>query len=107
MELYNGKHETGQWLEIEAADAMSMRSEFAAINTSGIMLSADIGRQREQREQWPAPNNDLNEGNNGKVNGGDVNSDLPRGNKIEAKSPISLWFDFYSFLKSLFLQHYA
>ncbi|CAA6673270.1 unnamed protein product [Spirodela intermedia] len=89
MDLYNGKHETGQWLEIEAADAMSMRSEFTAMNTSEILLSADIGRQREHREQWPAPNNDLNEGNNGKVNGGDMNSDLPRDTRIngESKAP--------------------
>ncbi|KAF5465917.1 hypothetical protein F2P56_015880 [Juglans regia] len=39
MELWRRKHETGQWLEIEAAEAMSSRSDFSTINASGIMLA--------------------------------------------------------------------
>ncbi|KAG7996698.1 hypothetical protein I3843_01G174800 [Carya illinoinensis] len=39
MELWRRKHETGQWLEIEAAEAMCSRSDFSAMNASGIMLA--------------------------------------------------------------------
>ncbi|XP_077252855.1 COP1-interacting protein 7-like isoform X2 [Tasmannia lanceolata] len=41
MELWKRKHETGQWLEIEAAEAMSSRSDFSSMNASGIMLSSE------------------------------------------------------------------
>ncbi|QCE07603.1 hypothetical protein DEO72_LG9g2623 [Vigna unguiculata] len=37
-DLWRRKHETGQWLEIEAAETMSNRSDFSALNASGIML---------------------------------------------------------------------
>ncbi|RDX57998.1 COP1-interacting protein 7, partial [Mucuna pruriens] len=37
-DLWRRKHETGQWLEIEAADTMSSRSDFSALNVSGIIL---------------------------------------------------------------------
>jgi hypothetical protein len=47
MELWKRKHETGQWLEIEAAEAMSSRSEFSAMNASGIML-ANVANQAER-----------------------------------------------------------
>ncbi|XP_077229466.1 uncharacterized protein LOC143862325 isoform X2 [Tasmannia lanceolata] len=40
-ELWKGKHETGQWLEIEAAEAMSSRSDLSSMNASGIMLSSE------------------------------------------------------------------
>lgn len=46
MELWKRKHETGQWLEIEAAEAMSSRSEYSAINASGIMLANEV-KQKE------------------------------------------------------------
>ena len=46
MELWKRKHETGQWLEIEAAEAMSSRSEFSAMNASGIML-ANVANPKE------------------------------------------------------------
>lgn len=39
-ELWKKKHESGQWVEIEAAEAMSSRSDFSAMNASGIMLSS-------------------------------------------------------------------
>lgn len=39
MELWKRKHETGQWLEIEAAEAMSCRSDFSCMNASGIIIS--------------------------------------------------------------------
>ncbi|KAL5542285.1 hypothetical protein UlMin_009995 [Ulmus minor] len=46
-ELWKKKHETGQWVEIEAAEAMSNRSDFSAMNASGIMLSSLANRQKE------------------------------------------------------------
>lgn len=47
MELWKRKHETGQWLEIEAAEAMSSRSDFSALNASGIMLANVANKQKE------------------------------------------------------------
>ncbi|CAL1411030.1 unnamed protein product [Linum trigynum] len=38
-ELWTRKHETGQWVEIEAAEAMSGRPEFSLVNSSGIVLA--------------------------------------------------------------------
>ncbi|KAG4185426.1 hypothetical protein ERO13_A09G229166v2 [Gossypium hirsutum] len=43
-ELWKRKHETGQWLEIEAAEVMSSQSDFAAMNASGIVLSENNGK---------------------------------------------------------------
>ncbi|CAI8603124.1 unnamed protein product [Vicia faba] len=37
-DLWKRKHENGQWLEIEAAEMMSNRSDFAALNGPGIIL---------------------------------------------------------------------
>ncbi|KHN05080.1 COP1-interacting protein 7-like isoform X2 [Glycine soja] len=37
-DLWRRKHETGQWLEIEAAETMSNRSDFSSLNVSGIIL---------------------------------------------------------------------
>lgn len=39
-ELWKKKHETGQWVEIEAAEELSNQSDFSAMNASGIMLSS-------------------------------------------------------------------
>ncbi|KAE8076046.1 hypothetical protein FH972_014719 [Carpinus fangiana] len=47
MELWKRKHETGQWLEIEAAEAMSSRSDLYAMNASGIMLANVANKQKE------------------------------------------------------------
>nr|KJB38391.1 hypothetical protein B456_006G252900 [Gossypium raimondii] len=43
-ELWKKKHETGQWLEIEAAEAMSSQSDFAAMSASGIVFSENNGK---------------------------------------------------------------
>ncbi|XVF38482.1 hypothetical protein REPUB_Repub20aG0105900 [Reevesia pubescens] len=43
-ELWKRKHETGQWLEIEAAEAMSSRSDFSAMNATGIVFSENNGK---------------------------------------------------------------
>ncbi|KAF4349331.1 hypothetical protein G4B88_003163 [Cannabis sativa] len=37
-ELWKKKHESGQWLEIEAAEAMARGADFTAMNASGVML---------------------------------------------------------------------
>ena len=52
-ELWKRKHETGQWFEIEAAEAMSSRSDFSAMNGSGIVFSNMINKQKELKEAWP------------------------------------------------------
>ncbi|VVA16109.1 PREDICTED: COP1-interacting [Prunus dulcis] len=46
-ELWKRKHETGQWLEIEAAETVATRSEFSPMNASGIMLSSVTNKQNE------------------------------------------------------------
>jgi hypothetical protein len=57
MELWKRKHETGQWVEIEAAEAMSSRTDFSAMNASGIDLSNTINKQ------WPeTPNSNRKAG---------------------------------------------
>lgn len=45
MELWKQKHETGQWVEVEAAEIMSAQSDFISLNASGIMLAADTRMQ--------------------------------------------------------------
>ncbi|KAM1281702.1 hypothetical protein ACFX2H_022146 [Malus domestica] len=52
-ELWKRKHETGQWLEIEAAEAMANRSEFSAMNASSIMLSSATNQQVTAEEKPP------------------------------------------------------
>ncbi|XP_050216392.1 COP1-interacting protein 7 isoform X2 [Mercurialis annua] len=45
MDLWKRKHESGQWFEVEAAEAMASRSDFASMNASGIVLSSAINKQ--------------------------------------------------------------
>ncbi|CAI9775992.1 unnamed protein product [Fraxinus pennsylvanica] len=67
IELWKRKHENGQWLDIEAAEAMSTRSDFSAMNSSSAILSSA-----------PNKNNDFNHDvvleNNGK-SASDINTD--------------------------------
>lgn len=65
IQLWEGKHESGQWIEIEAAEALSYRSEFPPLNTSGIIFSEDAMKQKELIEAWPAPAADVGIENNG------------------------------------------
>ncbi|MQM06556.1 hypothetical protein Taro_039381 [Colocasia esculenta] len=90
MELWKRKHETGQWLEIEAAEAMSMQSEFSSINASGIMLSADIGKEKEHKEQWQTSNGMDSNGKAKGEAGGDMNSDPSRDRRIPGDSQVPL-----------------
>ncbi|XP_022722369.1 COP1-interacting protein 7-like isoform X2 [Durio zibethinus] len=52
-QLWQRKHETGQWLEIEASEAMSSQSDFSAMNASGIVFSNMINKQKELKEGGP------------------------------------------------------
>lgn len=51
MDLWKGKHESGQWLEIEAAEAVASKSEFSTINASGIMLSSMANKHNEMQTE--------------------------------------------------------
>ncbi|CAI9118148.1 OLC1v1019674C1 [Oldenlandia corymbosa var. corymbosa] len=42
VNLWKRKHETGQWVEIEASEALAGRSDFSAMNASGIVFSRPI-----------------------------------------------------------------
>ncbi|XP_073101807.1 COP1-interacting protein 7-like [Elaeis guineensis] len=65
MELWKRKHETGQWVEVEAAELMSARSEFSSWNASGIILSGDSRKQKEFGEAWPVSCGDMGKESNG------------------------------------------
>ncbi|KAL1832398.1 hypothetical protein ACET3Z_002049 [Daucus carota] len=49
-DLWKGKHESGQWLEIEGAEAITSKSEFLTMHTAGIMLSSIANKHELQRE---------------------------------------------------------
>ncbi|KAK4266166.1 hypothetical protein QN277_027128 [Acacia crassicarpa] len=57
MDLWKRKHESGQWLEIEASEAIPNRLDFSPVNTSGIILSSMAA----------APHTELDSENNGKA----------------------------------------
>ncbi|OAY65288.1 hypothetical protein ACMD2_11098 [Ananas comosus] len=48
MELWKSKHETGQWIEVEAAEALHSQSEFSYFNASGIVLSEDAMKHNQE-----------------------------------------------------------
>ncbi|KAL2508670.1 COP1-interacting protein-related [Forsythia ovata] len=56
MHLWKRKHETGQWLEIEAADATSTQSDFSAMNTSDIVLSGVANTYNDSNCQLTSEN---------------------------------------------------
>ncbi|KAL6571404.1 hypothetical protein OROHE_003047 [Orobanche hederae] len=69
MDLWKSKHEKGQWLNIEASEALSAQSDFGAINASGIILSDTLNKHDE-------PNHELASQNFGK-SGSSNNVDNP------------------------------
>ncbi|KAJ4967882.1 hypothetical protein NE237_014583 [Protea cynaroides] len=71
MELWKGKQESGQWLEIDAAEAMSSRSDLSSMNASGILFPSEIKKQKEFGEAWPESHGELGLESNGKANGAD------------------------------------
>lgn len=48
MDLWKQKHDSGQWVEIEPEDAISTRSDYSAINASGIVLSSHNNELRSE-----------------------------------------------------------
>ncbi|KAJ9537146.1 hypothetical protein OSB04_029879 [Centaurea solstitialis] len=48
MELWKQKHESGQWVEIAAEDAMSTKSDYSAMNASGVVLSSMHNEPRSE-----------------------------------------------------------
>ncbi|XP_031736947.1 COP1-interacting protein 7 isoform X2 [Cucumis sativus] len=65
-ELWKRKHESGQWLEIEAAEALSSRPDFSpSVNTSGIILTSLTDKQTESRETWSESPNEPSSTNKG------------------------------------------
>lgn len=83
MQLWKGKHETGQWIEVEAAEALSYRSEFSPLNSSGIILSGDSVRQKEFGELWPGSGVDTSMESNGNT----ASQDNDRDKKIPQEPP--------------------
>nr|XP_009401935.1 PREDICTED: uncharacterized protein LOC103985817 isoform X2 [Musa acuminata subsp. malaccensis] len=59
MELWKKKHETGQWLEVEVAEAMSTRSEFSALNASGIIFATDPMMQNDHGDAQSVTGGDM------------------------------------------------
>ena len=51
MELWKQKHESGQWVEIAAEDAMSTKSDYSAMNASGVVLSSMNNIHNEPRSE--------------------------------------------------------
>ncbi|XP_062109348.1 COP1-interacting protein 7 [Humulus lupulus] len=62
-ELWKKKHESGQWLEIEAAEAMARGADFSAMNAPGVMLP---NLANKQREAWPESHAESAAESNGK-----------------------------------------
>ncbi|KAK9288253.1 hypothetical protein L1049_016703 [Liquidambar formosana] len=85
MELWKAKHETGQWLEIDAAEAMSTRSDFSSMNASGIMLSNVANNQKDFREAWPESHNELASENNGKAS---IDATVDEKSPMERQIPV-------------------
>lgn len=48
IDLWKQKHESGQWVEIEPEDAISTKSDYSAMNASGIMLSSHNNETRSE-----------------------------------------------------------
>lgn len=65
IQLWKGKHETGQWIEVEATEDLSYSSEFSPLKSSGIVLSGDATRQKELVEGWPVSSIDTSTESNG------------------------------------------
>lgn len=67
INLWKSKHETGQWLELEASEVLPTRSEFSAVNASGIFLSGTTDKHDESNHQLATESN----GKSGSTNNAD------------------------------------
>lgn len=56
MELWKKKHENGQWVEIEGAEAMANQLDIAAMNASGILLSNIANKQLDSNSEMASEN---------------------------------------------------
>ncbi|XP_020699270.2 COP1-interacting protein 7 isoform X2 [Dendrobium catenatum] len=65
MLLWEVKHDSGQWIEVEAAEALSYRSEFPPLNAAGIVFSEDVMKQKVFIDAWSASGRDVSMENNG------------------------------------------
>ncbi|KAF8095070.1 hypothetical protein N665_0342s0019 [Sinapis alba] len=67
MDLWKKKHETGQWVEIEAAEVMASQANISAANDSGIVF-ANAANMR--RDPWPGTleNSDVKSPSDSKAN---------------------------------------
>ncbi|XP_020578091.1 uncharacterized protein LOC110023161 isoform X2 [Phalaenopsis equestris] len=74
-DLWNAKHETGQWIEVEATEARSYRSDFSPLNSSEIIFSGDALRKKELVEAWPLSSIDTSKESNGNTAGHDIDRD--------------------------------
>ncbi|KNA12956.1 hypothetical protein SOVF_121570 [Spinacia oleracea] len=52
LDLWKAKHESGQWVEVEAADAVSCRSDMPSTNAAGIVFLGP-SEQKEFKESSP------------------------------------------------------
>ncbi|KZV33737.1 hypothetical protein F511_33479 [Dorcoceras hygrometricum] len=57
INLWKSKHETGEWLEIEASEVLPTRSEVPAINASAIFLSGMTDKHDESNHELAAEGN--------------------------------------------------
>ncbi|PIN00795.1 hypothetical protein CDL12_26701 [Handroanthus impetiginosus] len=57
VDLWKSKHESGEWLDIEAAEASSTRSDFLAMNSSSIVLSATENKHEESNHELASEDN--------------------------------------------------
>ncbi|CAM8915012.1 unnamed protein product [Rhodiola kirilowii] len=53
VDLWKTKHDIGQWLETEGADAASNNFDYATMAASEIMLSSVVGKEMNLAETWP------------------------------------------------------
>jgi hypothetical protein len=63
MQLWKRKHETGQWVEVEAIDTMSMRSELPPFNMPAILLTGDHARSNLDGTDQNNPDGSAKTGN--------------------------------------------
>lgn len=52
VDLWKAKHESGQWVDVEAAETMSCRSDLPSMSASGIMLLG-TNERGEFKGSWP------------------------------------------------------
>ncbi|KAL9161860.1 hypothetical protein ABFS82_07G049000 [Erythranthe guttata] len=57
IDLSKKKHETGEWLDIEASEALSSRPDFSNMNTSGIIFSATHNKNDESNHEQASEDN--------------------------------------------------